>query len=128
MTPYSTTPHRYPFPALAAQAGRGRIGGTREIALACLMAAHLASDARTACTRLDDAARAERVASARGWFAALTVPATLRAACERVIDAAARTAYADLAPALAAVSGAARRHLDRDSVAELERVVETLRT
>ena len=40
--PYALEPLRFPFPALAALAGRLPLGGGREVALAALMTARLA--------------------------------------------------------------------------------------
>jgi hypothetical protein len=67
------------------------------------------------------------VASARAWFAAIAVPAPLRAALVRLANAATRGARAETAGALAGVLGTARRQLDAASIAELEHVLGDLR-
>lgn len=123
--PYSLPPHRFPFPALAAQAARAPLGGAREAALACLMAARLGEGACR--DPLATSARAARAARARAWFASLALPAALRAPAARVADGIASERASDLAGALAALLAAARRHLDAHATAELERVVEALR-
>ncbi len=120
-------PNHFPFPALAAQAGRAPLGGTREVALACLMAARLAMDARCASQELTRRAHTERTHSARNWFASLTIPATVRAACLRVTNATVRADAPELGAALAAVLTAARRHLDSAAAEELDRAIASLR-
>lgn len=126
LPPYSLPPRRFPFRALTAQAARAPLGGAREVALACLMAARLAGSAAAAST-LAPAARAERLSAARHWFAALALPAPVRAAVARFTDAAAADDPRRLAEPLAALLGAARRHLDRAGAAELEQLVAALR-
>jgi hypothetical protein len=116
-------PRRFPWRALAALAGRQPIGGEREIALGCLMAARLASGAYGA-GALPPAVRAERAAGARVWLASLTVPPAIRAALTRVTDASARTPTPapELAGAIRALVASAASQLDAPSRAELERL------
>lgn len=120
-------PNHFPFPALAAQAGRAPLGGAREVALACLMAARLAMDARCAAQELTRRAHTERTHSARNWFASLTIPAAVRAACVRVTEATVRADTLELGAALAAVLTAARRHLESAGAEELDRAIASLR-
>lgn len=120
-------PNHFRFPALAAQAGRAPLGGTREVALACLMAARLATDARCAALELTRRAHTERTHSARNLFASLAIPPAIRAACMRVTEATVRADTLELGAALAAVLTAARRHLDSAGVEELDRVITSLR-
>lgn len=123
--PYSLRPHRFRFRALATQAARAPLGGAREVVLACLMAARLADAVRD--TPVPDAARAGRAVEARAWFAAVALPAALRAPLARLTDALARGGDAEVATALQAVLGAARRHLEPGGVMEVEQVVSALR-
>ncbi|HEX6535136.1 MAG TPA: hypothetical protein VF041_11085 [Gemmatimonadaceae bacterium] len=123
--PYSLPPHRFPFQALAAQAARAPLGGAREVALACLMAARLADASRT--MRVSDAARAARAVGARAWFGAVAVPAPLRQPLARVAASIEHEGDAEMAGALAAVLAAARRHLEPGGIAEIEHVIAALR-
>lgn len=119
-------PSHFPFPALAAQAGRAPLGGTREVALACLMAARLAMNAQCAAAELTRRAHADRTQSARSWFASLAIPPAVRAACMRLTDATVRADPVELGAALAGVLGAARRHLDAAGADELNRAIASL--
>ncbi|HSC31277.1 MAG TPA: hypothetical protein VLD17_06115 [Gemmatimonadaceae bacterium] len=120
-------PIHFPFPALAAQAGRAPLGGTREVALACLMAARLALSARCAAAELNKRAHTDRTHSARSWFASLAIPPAVRTACMRLIDATVAAETLEVGAALAAVLSAARRHLDSAGVEELDRAIASLR-
>jgi len=120
-------PNHFPFPALAAQAGRAPLGGTREVALACLMAAQLATNARCAAAELSRRAHANRTRSARSWFASLAIPPAVRTACMRVTDATVAADALEMSAALAALVGAAKRHLDGAGVDELNRTIASLR-
>jgi hypothetical protein len=112
---------RFPFPALAALAGRVPIGRGREVALACLMGARLASGALPPLPLPLDM-RGERARAALGWLASLTLPAKLRAPLGRLYDATARPPGAELAAAVRAVTEAAAAHLDAAARGELERL------
>ena len=120
-------PNHFPFPALAAQAGRAPLGGTREVALACLMAARLAINARCAAKELTRRAHADRTSSARNWFASLAIPPAVRSACTRLTDATVCADPTEIATALAGVLSAARRHLDAAGAEELDRAIASLR-
>jgi hypothetical protein len=122
--PHAAASHvapRFPFPALAALAGRVPLGRGREVAMACLMGARLAAGALPPLS-LPAAARAERARGAAGWLASLTVPAKLRAPLARLYDATARGTGPELTAALRAVADAAAPHLDADARAELDRL------
>ena len=116
--PYSLAPLGFPFPALSARAGRLPLGGGREVALAALMAAHLAE-----CVRGEFAVgqpeRATRASQAKIWLASLALPAATRASLTRCVDATAGTP-AQAATALRSVIAAASAHLDGAAVQELE--------
>lgn len=114
-------PRPFPFRALAALAGRQPIGGEREVALACLMAARVASGAIGA-TPLPQPARAARAFAARGWVASLALPASLRLAVAAVLDASAEGTAGGLAAAVRGLRDTATRHLDVGSRAELEKL------
>ena len=100
-------------------AGRAPLGGAREVALGCLMAARLVAGTLPP-DPLPLAVRAARAKAARTWLASLALPAPVRAPLARVADASGRDAPAELAAALGAVIAAARRQLDAASITELE--------
>lgn len=117
--PYSLRNIAFPFPALAALAGRLPLGGGREIALAALTAARLASgmlqpDALLASDRT------VRAAAARTWLASLALPTALRAPLTRCYEATASTPLAAagtfrslLTVISASLDGPASQELDR---------------
>lgn len=123
--PYALAPLRFPFRALAAQVGRGALGGERECGLACLMAARLAS-ALLPASRLPAPLRLARASAARGWLAALALPAALRIPVARVVDASAGDDTLRLAQNIRVLAIAAAQWLDTPSRAELERLALTL--
>lgn len=121
---YAVPPIAFPFRALAAYAGRAPLGRGREVALACLMAARLSAPGFA--EPLPASVRAARAAGASRWFASLALPTPLRAALGRVASASARDGASALADSLGALVAAARKHLDEESVAELDAVVRRL--
>ena len=122
--PYALDPLRFPFPALAALAGRLPLGGGREVALAALMMARLATGVLTS-ESLPLAERTTRAAAARVWLASLALPATSRVPFARCLDASTGTPQ-QLAIALRSVIIAVSAHLDNSSTQELEQLASTL--
>ena len=116
--PYSLAPLGFPFPALSARAGRLPLGGGREVALAALMAAHLAEGVRGEFA-VGQPERATRASQAKIWLASLALPAAARASLMRCVDATSGTP-AQVATALRSVIAAASVHLDGAAVQELE--------
>jgi hypothetical protein len=129
LPPYALSVPEFPFPHLAALAGRAPIGGAREVALACFVAARLAADR----TFADDAivpqppARAERSAAAKTWLGTLTIPAAVRAPLARCVEAAGIAAPSAVARELAALSTAAAPYLDPSSRGELDTLAAALK-
>lgn len=121
--PYALAPLQFPFPALAALAGRLPLGSGREVALAALQVARLAHDAADApgAPPLGAAEREVRAAAARVWLASLALPSTVRAACTRCVEASAGPPEG-IAPPLRALVHAAGGQLDPAAVRELERL------
>ncbi len=117
------TPFR--FPALAALAGRGQIGGDREVALAAFATARLVSGVLPP-NALAAPARLARATAARHWLSALTLPAAMRAPFARLADATGNGDLPAVQTALRAVIDAAQRGLDAPSRAELERLLADL--
>jgi hypothetical protein len=122
--PYSLEPLAFPFPALAALAGRLPLGGGREVALASLLMARLASGLHGP-DSVEAPERVARAASAKVWLASLALPAATRAPFARCVDSTAGTA-ALVAIALRSVIAVTAPHLDGPSVQELEQVVQRL--
>jgi hypothetical protein len=122
--PFASEPLRFPFPALAALAGRLPLGGGREVALAALMAAHLAQGAASG-EALPPAERATRASAAKVWLASLALPAATRVPFARCLDATAGMSL-PLSGALRSLAAAASAHLDAPSVQELERLARQL--
>jgi len=84
--PYAVEPNAFRFPALAAAAGRAPLGGQRETTLGVYLAVRLADDAASAAA-LPAALRAQRAVAARAWVASLAIPAAVRRALTRLLDA-----------------------------------------
>ena len=115
---YSLEEPVFPFPALAAAAGRAALGGPREVTLACLLAARLA----TALVDNFDIApeqHRERADRARQWSGTIAVPGDIRAMLMRVIELAGRSDRTAVGAALDDLTAAASGHLDEASRVEL---------
>ena len=123
--PHPLPPHAlrvpvFPFRGLAALAARAPIGGAREVALACFVAARLAAELMER-DALPEAGRAARSVAAKGWLGTLALPAAVRAPLARCIELAGapegepRT----LATELESLERAAATYLDAPSRAEL---------
>ncbi|HEX5437931.1 MAG TPA: hypothetical protein VFW98_12275 [Gemmatimonadaceae bacterium] len=121
LPPYALTRPHFPFPALAAQVGRARLGAGREVALACLMAARLVGGAVPA-EQLSPPQRDARARAARGYFASRVLPAAVRAPIEQLVAASTDHAEEQLAGALRSLALAAARYLDAASRRELEQL------
>lgn len=124
--PYALTPLHFPFPALAALAGRLPLGGGREVALAALQVARMTLDAQGTADAppLGAAEREVRAAAARVWLASLALPAPVRTAFIRCAEASAGPPDGVVAP-LRALLHAVGAQLDPAAVRELERLVRT---
>lgn len=124
--PYSLAPPVFPFRALAALVGRTALGGERETALALLLVARLAA-ALLPPDALPTEARAERAQAARTWLSSLALPAGVKPALVRVLEATGGESTASLASALERAIEAARKTLDAASAAELAALVRALK-
>jgi hypothetical protein len=122
--PFSLEPLAFPFPALAALAGRLPLGGGREVALAALLLARLAQGLR-ANDAISTPDRVARAASAKVWLASLALPAATRVPFARCVEATAGTPL-QVAGALRSMTAAAGPHLDGPSMQELERLARQL--
>jgi hypothetical protein len=111
---------------MAGLAGRLPLGGGREVVLALLAVARLASGLLPP-DRLPLEDRQARSAAARIWLASLALPAALRVPLARVIDAT-TAGTMPTAGALRAVGAAAGGYLDGAASLEIERLVRRLAT
>jgi hypothetical protein len=109
---------------LAALAGRGQIGGDREVALAAFMTARLVNGLLPP-NALSAPARAGRALAARQWLSALALPQTLRTPFVKLADATGATS-AEVRTALRVVIDTAGPMLDAPSRAELQRLFSEL--
>ena len=123
--PYALDNAAFPFPALAAVAGRAPLGGEREAALACFMLGRM-------CTSLvppaafPAAIRGARAAAVRTWLSSVALPAPLRSACLKLAEATAADA-ASCALALQEVITVTAPTLDRGAHSELVLLAARLR-
>lgn len=122
--PYALEPLRFPFPALAALAGRLPLGGGREVALAALLTARLSQGVAIG-ELLPPAERASRASGAKVWLASLALPATTRVPFARCVESTTGSPL-QVAGALRGLVAAAGAHLDGPSVQELEKLARQL--
>ncbi|MDB4881073.1 MAG: hypothetical protein JWL60_2519 [Gemmatimonadetes bacterium] len=125
LPPFALPPIAFPFRQLAGLAGRAPIGGAREVALGCFLAARLAAE-RLGPEPMSEVARASREAGCRGWLGTLALPAPVRVPLARCLEAAASGSVPDLAKALRLLSAAATEYLDPSARAELDLLVTQL--
>ncbi len=124
--PYALVAPQFPFRHLAALAGRAPIGGAREVALGCFMAARLAAECCRADPRVDGEGSIARAAAAKSWLGTLTLPPAVRAPIAQVIESSARERGAAMARAVSAMREACATFLDASSRAELDALAEGL--
>lgn len=122
--PYGLEPLAYPFPALAALAGRLPLGGGREVALAAMLVARLALGLRGP-ELMNAPDRVARAASSKVWLASLALPSSTRVPFARCVDATANTAV-HVVGALRGLIAATAQHLDGPAVSELETLTRQL--
>ncbi len=102
-------------------AGRSPLGGPRETALATLIAARLAAGAAPP-SALAMALRAGRADSARAWLTSVALPAPVRSAVLRLVEATAGDDTRAIAIALAKVTDITAQQLPRGARSELDRL------
>jgi hypothetical protein len=122
--PFALEAPAFPLPAVAGLAGRLPLGGGREVVLATLLCGRLAHGVITD-SALPPLERAGRAAAARSWLASLAIPAPLRQAFLRLVDASTGTPL-QVAGALRALTAAVGGTLDAASVQELEQLARRL--
>jgi hypothetical protein len=120
LPPYALSAPVFKFRHLAALAGRAPIGGAREVALACFVAARLTSDCCDPTLDLDEASRAARCAGAKGWLGTIAIPSPVRTPVAKLAEASAAANPAAMAPLVNALARAAESFLDAASRSELD--------
>ncbi|MFI5309970.1 MAG: hypothetical protein ACHQQ3_01955 [Gemmatimonadales bacterium] len=120
-SPFALAAPAFPFRALAALAARAPLGGARETALATLAAARLAAGAAPP-VLLSLPLRVARADAARLWLTSVALPAAVRSAIVRLVDATAQDDSRAIAGALAKVTDVTAAHLDRGARSELDRL------
>jgi hypothetical protein len=126
LPPYALSAPVFKFRHLATLAGRAPIGGAREVALACFVAARLASDCCDPALDLDEPARAARCASAKLWLGTIAIPSPVRTPVAKLAEATAVANPATMAPLVSALARAAESFLDLASRSELDALVARL--
>jgi hypothetical protein len=126
LPPYALSAPVFRFRHLAALAGRAPIGGAREVALACFVAARLVSDCSDPALDLDEASRTARCAGAKGWLGTIAIPSPVRTPVAKLAEASATADPAVMAPLVASLAKAAESFLDAASRSELDALMATL--
>ena len=119
LPPYALSAPVFRFRSLATLAGRAPIGGAREVALACFVAARLANDCCDPTLPLDEEARAARCAGAKGWLGTIALPTPVRTPVAKLAEASANGHPEAIAPLVTALAKAADPFLDAAARAEL---------
>lgn len=119
--PFALAVPVFRFRALAALAARAQLGGPREVAIACYLAARLALSVAGPAP-LSPSARAGRAVAARAWLSALALPAGVRPPLARLIDYTGGTDPAAVALALARVTDITAKYLDPGALSELQQL------
>jgi hypothetical protein len=97
------------------------------VALACFVAARLASDCAAGGADLADAGRSARSAGAKGWLGTLSLPASVRGPVLRCVESTVDGRPDVVGRELALLAAAGATYLDPSSRAELESLAAALR-
>ena len=124
--PYGLEPTTFPFPALAAMAGRAALGGPREIALACFLVARIVGDVSVRQSSLTPEQKAERAQGVKHWLGAATIPSPVRNALSRLADATVSDDPTAIKAALDSVMTVTANQLDPGARLELGRLAQAI--
>lgn len=127
--PYGLEPIGFPFPALAAQAGRAPLGGPREVALACLLVARLVRDAcepRGSESTLSKEQRQVRASGVKQWLGSAAVAAPVRGALIKLAEATIDSDRGAIMAGLGAVMAITANQLDPGARLELDRLAQAV--
>lgn len=126
LPPYAIAAPVFRFRHLASLAGRAPIGGAREVALACFVAARLAVESAGTLEQ-DPESRVARAAAARTWLGTLALPSVVKTPLLRCAELSGQGGSAAMSKEVASVVTAAATYLDAPSRAELEALATSLR-
>ena len=126
LPPYALSAPVFRFRHLASLAGRAPIGGAREVALACFVAARLAADCNAAQDE-DPSGRAGRCAGAKAWLGTLALPTAVRVAAAKCAELSVGGDPGEAGLEIGRLVVAATAYLDSHSRAELNAVSAALR-
>lgn len=126
LPPYALPAPTFRFRNLATLAGRAPIGGAREVALACFVAARLANDCCDPMLDLDEDARTTRCAGAKAWLGSIAIPSPVRTPVAKLAEASANGHPEAMAPLVRALAKAAESFLDPAARAELDTLAASL--
>ena len=128
LPPYALSAPVFPLRQLAALAGRAPIGGAREVALACFVAARLAAEQLVPEEqRMPVLARTQRAVGAKAWLGTLALPSAVKAPLGKCIEHSGEGARATLAQDVATLATAAEPWLDAPARGELQILARSLR-
>jgi hypothetical protein len=119
--PYTLAVPTFAFRSLTTLAARAALGGPRETALATLIAVRLAAGAAPP-NMLAPPLRAARADAARVWLSSVTLPAPVRAAITKLVDASAGTDDRTIVAALEKVTDVTAPVLTKGARSELDRL------
>ena len=122
--PYAVPATSFRFAALATLAGKAPLGGRREVALAVYLAARLADDTLPE-RGISPESRGERATHAKSWLSSMALPAPVRSAIGKLIDATTVGPVA-VATALPTLVAASSSYLDAGGRAELDRLASVM--
>ena len=122
--PYALEPTAFPFPALAALAGRAPLGGPREVALGCFVVARIVS--RAAVDGLSAEQRRERVQGVKHWLGAAALAVPVKQVLMRAADASVADEREGLKSALDSVMTVTANQLDPAARLELGRLAQAV--
>ena len=128
LPPYALPSSDFPFRHLAGLAGRAQIGGAREVALACFVAARLASDCAGRSPDLSEPGRSARCLGAKSWLGTLAIPAAVRVPLMRCVESTVDGSADVVARELTDLAAVVAAYLDPGSRAELESLATDLRS
>jgi hypothetical protein len=124
--PYTLAAPAFAFRSLAALVGRAALGGPRETALATLIAARLAAGAAHP-VALALPLRAARADAARIWLTSVALPAPVRAAIGKLVDASAGNDDRAILTAINKVTDVTAQLLTRGARSDLDRLAAQFR-
>ena len=117
--PYALAQNPFPFPGLAAYAGKAALGGDREVALACFVVARLAGSLLPP-HALPTELREKRAAACRSWLASQAIPPAVRSDLMTAAESTASAERSAISAAIRSLRSHAAKHLDGASSKELD--------